>query len=63
MQLLHQWVIELKVILFQKLVMRNASWPDINISPQVLISCSMKDDGCQGGDSLNAFEYLINHLN
>jgi hypothetical protein len=56
-------VIELKVILFQKLVMRNASWPDINISPQVLISCSMKDDGCQGGDSLNAFEYLINHLN
>ena len=23
--------------------MRNASWPDFNISPQVLISCEMKD--------------------
>lgn len=37
-------------------IMRNASWPDFNISPQVLISCG-PDDGCHGGDSgkANAF--------
>ena len=37
-------------------IQRRAAWPDINISPQVLISCG-PDDGCHGGDSgkANAF--------
>jgi len=39
-------------------IMRNASWPDFNISPQVLISCEMKDQGCHGGDSANANAYM-----
>lgn len=38
-------------------IARNARWPDINIAPQVLISCS-DDDGCHGGDSYNAFEWM-----
>lgn len=37
--------------------MRNASWPDFNISPQVIISCG-PDDGCHGGDSGNANAFM-----
>jgi len=36
---------------------RKAAWPDINIAPQVLISCS-GDDGCHGGEAYNAFEWM-----
>lgn len=38
-------------------IMRNAQWPEINIAPQVLISCEKinGDMGCHGGDALNAF--------
>jgi len=38
-------------------IMRNASWPDFNISPQVLISCG-PNDGCHGGDSGDANAYM-----
>lgn len=38
--------------------MRNAQWPDINLSPQVLISCEMKDDGCHGGEPVYAYEWM-----
>jgi cathepsin X len=38
-------------------IVRKAAWPDINIAPQVLISCS-GDDGCHGGDAYNAFEWM-----
>jgi len=38
--------------------MRKAAWPDITISPQVLQSCSTKDDGCHGGEPIFAFEYM-----
>lgn len=38
-------------------IMRNASWPDFNISPQVIISCG-PDDGCHGGDSGNANAFM-----
>merc|ERR1712025_675346 len=31
-------------------IARNAAWPDINIAPQVLISCGPMD-GCHGGDA------------
>jgi cathepsin X len=39
-------------------IMRKAQWPEINISPQVLLSCEKKDLGCHGGDSLTAFEWI-----
>lgn len=38
--------------------MRKAAWPDINISPQVLISCEHRDDGCHGGNAYNAFKWI-----
>jgi len=38
-------------------IARKAAWPDINIAPQVLISCS-GDDGCHGGEAFNAFEWM-----
>merc|ERR1740117_360201 len=38
-------------------IARKAAWPDINIAPQVLISCS-GDDGCNGGEAYNAFEWM-----
>ena len=42
-------------------IMRKAQWPEINISPQVLISCEDPDLGCHGGDSYNAFEWIYNN--
>ena len=38
-------------------IARKAAFPDINIAPQVLISCS-GDDGCHGGEAFNAFEWM-----
>jgi cathepsin X len=38
-------------------IARKAEFPDINIAPQVLISCS-GDDGCHGGEAFNAFEWM-----
>ena len=39
-------------------IARKGAWPDINIAPQVLISCETQDDGCHGGEPLNAFAYM-----
>ena len=39
-------------------IARKAQWPDINISPQVLISCEDTDRGCGGGDPRNAYEWI-----
>lgn len=41
-------------------IARKAAWPDVNIAPQVLISCS-GDDGCHGGEAYNAFEWMHNN--
>ena len=38
-------------------IARKAQWPDINISPQVLISCG-PGDGCHGGDAGKANEWI-----
>ena len=39
-------------------IARKAQWPDVNLSPQVLISCELPDRGCGGGDPRNAFEWI-----
>ena len=39
-------------------IARAGAWPEINIAPQVLISCEDMDDGCHGGYSLNAFIWM-----
>lgn len=39
-------------------IARNAQWPDINIAPQVVISCDAEDDGCHGGTAFNAFKFI-----
>jgi cathepsin X len=41
-------------------IARKAAWPDINVSPQVLISCDMNngDNGCHGGMPISAFEWM-----
>lgn len=39
-------------------IAREAAWPDINISPQVLISCEADGDGCHGGYALSAFKWM-----
>lgn len=38
-------------------IQRNGAFPDINISPQVVVSCS-DDDGCHGGEAYSAFDYM-----
>lgn len=42
-------------------ILRNASWPDVSLAPQVLISCQSTSNGCHGGDSSRAFEWIKEH--
>lgn len=42
-------------------IARNAAWPDINLSPQVLISCEQQDLGCHGGSSYLSYEWIYNN--
>ena len=39
-------------------IRRKAQWPDIIISPQILLSCDMYDNGCHGGDSSRAYAWI-----
>ena len=39
-------------------IRRKAQWPDIILSPQVLISCEEPDEGCHGGDAKTAYEWI-----
>jgi len=39
-------------------IARKAQWPDINISPQILISCDDSDHGCGGGDPRRAYQWI-----
>lgn len=39
-------------------IMRNATFPDINLAPQVLLSCETDDNGCHGGEPFNAYKYI-----
>lgn len=43
-------------------IARKAAWPDINIAPQVLISCG-PNDGCHGGDAGEANKWIAEHGN
>lgn len=47
-------------------IARQAAWPDINVSPQPLISCmtnltipAYQDFGCFGGDQKDAFQWML----
>lgn len=42
-------------------IMRKAQWPEINLSPQVLISCERPDNGCLGGSHLSAYQWIYNY--
>eukprot|EP00357_Protocruzia_adherens_P036895 CAMPEP_0114997408 /NCGR_PEP_ID=MMETSP0216-20121206/14883_1 /TAXON_ID=223996 /ORGANISM="Protocruzia adherens, Strain Boccale" /LENGTH=613 /DNA_ID=CAMNT_0002361787 /DNA_START=21 /DNA_END=1862 /DNA_ORIENTATION=+ len=41
-------------------ILRKAAFPDINISPQNVISCDTKlgDLGCEGGNAINVYKYV-----
>lgn len=38
--------------------MRNATWPDINLAPQVLLSCDTVNRGCLGGVPPLAYKWI-----
>jgi len=42
-------------------IMRNAQWPDINLAPQVIISCERPDNGCHGGNGILSYQYMFNY--
>ena len=42
-------------------IIRKAQWPDVILSPQVLISCEYPDEGCSGGDARTAYEWIHNN--
>jgi cathepsin X len=39
-------------------IIRKAAWPDVNLAPQVLISCNNVAQGCNGGDPRQAYEWI-----
>jgi cathepsin X len=39
-------------------IMRGGVFPEIDISPQILLTCDMADDGCHGGDPLSAYQWM-----
>lgn len=39
-------------------ILRKGAWPDIIISPQVLLSCDLENSGCSGGSPLRALKYI-----
>ena len=41
-------------------IARNAAWPDVNIAPQTVISCSSTDgnNGCHGGEAYSASAWM-----
>lgn len=39
-------------------ILRKAQWPDVVLSPQVLLSCSENNQGCKGGSPMNAYEWI-----
>lgn len=41
-------------------IMRKGAWPDINIAPQVFVSCVQTNEthGCDGGDPAEAYEWM-----
>ena len=42
-------------------ILRKGAWPDIQLAPQVLLSCERPDQGCNGGDPLVAYQYIYNY--
>jgi cathepsin X len=42
-------------------ILRNATWPDIIISPQVLLGCSHENNGCHGGSAHSAYDWIYRH--
>jgi len=39
-------------------IARGGAFPDVHVAPQVLLSCSDKEQGCQSGDQSYAWEYI-----
>jgi len=39
-------------------ILRNTSWPDINLAPQVFLNCDLNDQACDGGDPINVYAYI-----
>lgn len=39
-------------------IKRKAQWPDILLSPQILISCQEDNQGCHGGDTGLAYQWI-----
>ncbi len=42
-------------------IARKAQWPDLELAPQILLSCSQVSNGCHGGNSGRAYEYIYNY--
>lgn len=40
------------------MIARNATWPEVNLAPQVLLSCNTDNQGCHGGNTLGAYKFI-----
>lgn len=39
-------------------IMRKAAWPEINLAPQILLSCDTTNRGCKGGNPPLAYQWI-----
>ena len=42
-------------------IARKGAFPDVNIAPQVLVSCSKASNGCDGGDAITANAWMADN--
>lgn len=53
------WAFAATTVLSDRIkIMRNAQFPSVEISPQVVLSCVTDYDGCHGGDQPSVYEYM-----
>ena len=41
------------------MIQQNNSFPEWDLSPQVLLDCDSTDNGCHGGNINNAYQYIL----
>ena len=57
------WAISIASALSDRIkIWKNASWPEIVLSPQQLLSCSTTGNACQGVSQFQAYKDLVNDV-
>jgi len=56
------WAFSSTSALADRIMIQNKNeFPEVDLSPQVLLNCERDDQGCHGGDPNNAYAYIQQH--